>query len=70
MMPTQHCLVALSEIPFFVMDLDDVEIVHFERVSFMTKNFDMVFVQKDYHTFKRISTIPNENLETIKSWLD
>lgn len=47
-MPTSKCLVALSEIPFFVMDLSDVEIVHFERVSFMTKNFDMVFIFKDF----------------------
>eukprot|EP00347_Sterkiella_histriomuscorum_P012768 403367296 len=60
MIPTEKCLVALSEVPFFVMDLSEVEIAHFERVSFMTRNFDLVFLHKDYQTFKRISTIPNE----------
>jgi nucleosome binding factor SPN SPT16 subunit len=36
----------------------------------MTKNFDLVLVYKDYQTFKRISAIPMEYLDTIKSWLD
>ncbi|CDW89086.1 isoform a [Stylonychia lemnae] len=68
--PTRGCLIALSELPFFVLDLSQVEIAHFERVSFMTRNFDMIFVLKDFQTFKRISTIPNQLLDTIKSWLD
>lgn len=36
----------------------------------MTKNFDMAFIYKDYNTFKRVSAIPMEFLDTIKSWLD
>lgn len=36
----------------------------------MTKNFDLVLIYKDYQTFKRISAIPMEYLDTIKSWLD
>ena len=36
----------------------------------MTKNFDFVLVYKDYHTFKRISAVPMEFLDTIKSWLN
>lgn len=70
MYPTAHCLVALSEIPTFVMDIDDIEIVHFERVTMSIKNFDMVFVYKDFTTFKRINSIPMESLDIIKSWLD
>ena len=30
--PTKNCLIAISEFPFFVVDIDDIEIVHFERV--------------------------------------
>ena len=36
----------------------------------MTKNFDLVLVYKDYHTFKRINAIPMEFLDPIKSWLN
>jgi len=30
--PTKNCLIAISEFPFFVIDINDIEIVHFERV--------------------------------------
>lgn len=52
------------------MDIEDIEIVHFERVTLSIKNFDMVFVYKDFTTFKRINSIPMESLETIKNWLN
>ncbi len=32
----------------FVLALGDVERVHFERVEFSLRNFDMVFIFKDY----------------------
>ena len=34
LMPTVHCLVELIEWPFFVVSLDDVEIVNLERVGY------------------------------------
>lgn len=70
LMPTVNCLVNLTEFPFFVVTLDDIEIVHFERVAFSIKNFDMVFIYKDFHVFKRVCSIPRESLESIKDWLD
>lgn len=70
LMPTVNCLVNLTEFPFFVITLDDIEIVHFERVQFSIKNFDMVFVYKDFHTTRRICSIPRESLDNIKDWLD
>ena len=30
------------------MDIEDIEIVHFERVTLSVKNFDIVFVYKDF----------------------
>ena len=51
--------------------LDEVELVYFERVAHSIKNFDMAVVFKDLNKpILRIGTIPMENLEMIKSWLD
>lgn len=33
LLPTVNCLVSLVEMPFFVISLDEVELVHFERVT-------------------------------------
>jgi nucleosome binding factor SPN SPT16 subunit len=68
--PTKYCLIAISEFPFFVIDIKDIEAVHFERVTFGIKNFDMAIIYKDYHTFKRINSIPRESIEQIKSYLN
>ena len=68
--PTKNCLIGLSDFPFFVINLDDIEMVYFERVSLQTKNFDMAVVFKDFHTFKRISSIPRESIDLIKQYLN
>ncbi|ETW06799.1 hypothetical protein H310_02951 [Aphanomyces invadans] len=69
--PTVHCLVSLTEYPFFITLLDDVEHVHFERVFFGSKNFDMVFVYKNFNLVPvRVSAISTNELERIKEWLD
>jgi nucleosome binding factor SPN SPT16 subunit len=69
--PTTDCLVQLTEPPFMVITLEDIEIAHLERVQFGLKNFDMVFVFKDFHRAPyHINTIPVESLENVKEWLD
>ena len=71
LLPTEKCLVSLIELPFFVLTLSEVEIVYFERVSQSLKNFDMSFIFKDLNKpFHRIATIPMENLDMLKTWLD
>ncbi|MCJ1250008.1 FACT complex subunit spt16 [Trapelia coarctata] len=71
MQPTTDCLVQLTEPPFTVVTLDDIEIAHLERVQFGLKNFDMVFVFKDFHRQPaHVNTIPVESLEGVKDWLD
>ena len=71
LMPTVHCLVSLTDTPFFVLTLDDVEFGHFERVSQMIKNFDLVFVHKDYtKSVTFINAIPKKFMEDICTWLD
>ncbi|XP_018564302.1 FACT complex subunit spt16 [Anoplophora glabripennis] len=69
--PTSGCLVNLTEWPPFVITLEDVELVHFERVQFHLKNFDMIFVFKDYHRkTAMVNAIPMNMLDHVKEWLN
>lgn len=69
--PSTDCLIQLTEPPFLVITLDDIEIAHLERVQFGLKNFDLVFVFKDFtRAPAHINTIPVESLEDVKEWLD
>ncbi|KAI1972549.1 FACT complex subunit spt16 [Ophidiomyces ophidiicola] len=69
--PTTDAVVQLTEPPFLVVTLNEIEVAHLERVQFGLKNFDLVFVFKDFHRPPaHINTIPVENLEGVKDWLD
>jgi nucleosome binding factor SPN SPT16 subunit len=64
-------LVSLTESPFFLISIDEIEIIHFERVAFGLKNFDMSIIFKDYEKpCVRITAIPIEQFEIIKSWIE
>ena len=68
--PTRDCLVQLIDPPYLVVALEEVEIAHLERVQFGLKNFDLVFVFKDFaKPVVHINTIPMELLEDVKNWL-
>jgi len=70
--PSVYTVCALVSTPFFVATLEDVEIVHFERIETGTalRSFDMVFVYKDYSKpIQRITSVPSEKFEQIKNWL-
>lgn len=69
-MPTLNCLVNLTETPFFVIDLDEVDHVHFERVTYMSKAFDVVLVNKDFSKQPwQIAMVPNGDKDAIQEWL-
>ena len=69
--PTVHCLINLTETPFFVLPLEEVEVAHFERIQFGLKNFDLCFIYRDYDkSVVRIGAIPTSYLESLKNWLD
>lgn len=69
--PTSGCLVNLTDWPPFIVTLDEVELVHFERVQFHLKNFDMVFVFKDYHRkCAMVNAVPMNMLDHVKEWLN
>ncbi len=70
MMPTSSCLISLSEWPPFVVSLEEVELVMFERVGLSIKSFDMVFVFKDYRLKPAmIASIPSTSLDHVKEWI-
>ncbi|KAN0062886.1 FACT complex subunit spt16 [Thecaphora frezii] len=69
--PTTDCLVHLTDPPFLVITLADVEIVHLERVQFGLQSFDMVFVFSDFSRAPmHVSSIPTSSLDDVKQWLD
>eukprot|EP00004_Rigifila_ramosa_P015668 TRINITY_DN364_c2_g1_i2.p1 TRINITY_DN364_c2_g1~~TRINITY_DN364_c2_g1_i2.p1 ORF type:complete len:1023 (-),score=283.22 TRINITY_DN364_c2_g1_i2:20-2818(-) len=75
--PSVNCLVHLVDPPFFILTLNEVEIASFERVQFNLKNFDLVFVMRNFANehelnkqIKRIDSIPLTALDSVKSWLD
>ena len=70
LIPTVYCLVDLIETPFFVLTLSEIAVVNLERVGFGLKNFDMVFVFKDFDREPhRVDAIPSTNVEQVKEWL-
>ncbi|KAK9466335.1 FACT complex subunit-domain-containing protein [Lipomyces arxii] len=69
--PTTECLVQLIDPPFLVITLSEIEIAHLERVQFGLKNFDLVFVFKDFtRQVTHINSIPMDQLDSVKDWLD
>jgi nucleosome binding factor SPN SPT16 subunit len=69
--PTRDCLVHLTDPPFLVVPLADVEVASLERVLFSLKNFDLIFIMKDKTLPpQHIDAIPMTYLEPIKEWLD
>ncbi|KAG5918249.1 FACT complex subunit spt16 [Claviceps capensis] len=69
--PTTDCLMQVVEPPFMVITIEDIEIAHLERVQFGLKNFDMVFIFKDFARAPyHINTIPVEFLDQVKDFLD
>ena len=69
--PTTDCLVHLSDPPFLVVTLSDIEIVHLERVQYGLSSFDMVFVFSDFNRAPlHVSSVPTSSLDDVKQWLD
>lgn len=71
LMPTINCLINLSYTPFFVVSMEEVEVAFFERVGMTIKNFDLVFIRKDYSKqVVFINAIPVAYKDQIKNWLN
>ena len=58
---------SLTQWPPFVITLEDIQLVHFERVQFQLKNFDMVFIFKDYSKkVMMVTAVPMTMLDHVK----
>lgn len=68
---TNECIVSIHEMPFFVLNLDEVEVASFERITFVTRTFDCVFI---FHDRSRqpvtIGSIETTKLGYLKEVLD
>jgi len=70
--PTQNCLINVTEMPFFVLDLTDVEHANFERVSVTGRAsaFDLTLVFNKHDELpKTIQMIDGPNLDPIQDFL-
>ncbi|KAH8829607.1 FACT complex subunit SPT16 [Flagelloscypha sp. PMI_526] len=69
--PTTDCLVQLTDPPFTVVDLSEIEIASLERMQYGLKHFDMRLVFKDFtKPIVQINSIDSKSLEDVKNWLD
>ena len=71
--PTTSCIVSLTEPPFFILPVQDIDLVVFERVGqrMALKNFDLIIIFKDYSkSVQPITNIPMEYLEHLHDWFD
>ncbi|KIK06643.1 hypothetical protein K443DRAFT_674303 [Laccaria amethystina LaAM-08-1] len=69
--PTTECLVHLTDPPFLVVTLAEIEIASLERVQYGLKQFDLVFIFKDFtKTPLHINSIQSSQMDDVKNWLD
>ncbi|KAF8636567.1 hypothetical protein AX17_003378 [Amanita inopinata Kibby_2008] len=69
--PTTECLVHLTDPPFLVVTLADIEIASLERVQYGLRQFDLVLIFKDFTKPPlHINSIPSSQMDDVKNWLD
>ena len=61
----------LTDPPFLVVTLSEIEIASLERVQWGLKQFDMVLVFTDFtRPPLQINSIPSSQLDDVKNWLE
>jgi nucleosome binding factor SPN SPT16 subunit len=69
--PTTECLVHLTDPPFLVVTLSDIEIASLERVQYSLKQFDLVFIFKEFTKPPlHINSIQSSQMDDVKNWLE
>ncbi|KAG7092167.1 hypothetical protein E1B28_008536 [Marasmius oreades] len=69
--PTTDCLVHLTDPPFLVVTLSDIEIASLERVQYILRQFDLVLIFKDFTKPPlHINSIQSAQMDDVKNWLD
>jgi nucleosome binding factor SPN SPT16 subunit len=70
LVPTMDCLVYLTDPPFTVVTLSEIEVASLERVQFGLKQFDLVFVFRDFTRAPlQVNSIPSPQLNNVMEWL-
>ncbi|CAL5222238.1 g4572 [Coccomyxa viridis] len=70
LVPYVDCLVEITEMPFTVVTIADINIANLERVGFGLRNFDLTFVFKDLtKDVVRVDAIPTEDIEKVRGFL-
>src|SRR5260370_26416023 len=71
MQATKECIIHLPDPPFLVGTLSEIEIASLERVQYGLRQFDLVFVFKDFtKTPILINSIPSSQMDDVKNWLE
>ncbi|KAL0947324.1 hypothetical protein HGRIS_013443 [Hohenbuehelia grisea] len=69
--PTTECLVHLTDPPFLVVTLVEIEVASLERVQYGLRQFDLVLIFKDFTKAPlHINSIASSQLDDVKNWLD
>ncbi|KAJ3817642.1 FACT complex subunit SPT16 N-terminal lobe domain-containing protein, partial [Lentinula raphanica] len=69
--PTTDCLIHLTDPPFLVMTLSEIEIASLERVQYSLKQFDLCLIFKDFTKPPlHINSIQSISMDNVKNWLD
>ncbi|KAH9411815.1 Spt16/Cdc68-like protein [Ordospora pajunii] len=78
---THECLVSVEEAPYFVLSLEDIEVVNFERVVSTVKTVDVLFILKNKHPVHvvmknksrllvSIQSVDVQSVDKLKDYLD
>ena len=77
--PTVNCIVHLASKPVFIAELDEVDMVYYERVQPGGSNFDLAFIYKKFlntnpapklaECWERIGTIDMKFMDSVKEVL-
>ncbi|CAD26188.1 similarity to yeast CDC68 [Encephalitozoon cuniculi GB-M1] len=78
---THECLVSLDEAPYFVLTLEDVEVVNFERVVLTVKTVDVLFILRNRYPLDvvmknksrllvSILSVDVQSINKLKEYLD
>ncbi|KAJ7871485.1 FACT complex subunit SPT16 [Mycena olivaceomarginata] len=69
--PTTECLVHLTDPPFLVITLAEIEVASLERVQYILKQFDLCFIFKDFSRAPlHVNSIQSTSMDDVKNWLD
>lgn len=61
----------LTDPPFLVVTLADIEIASLERVQYGLRQFDLVLIFKDFTKAPlHINSIPSAQMDDVKNWLE